>query len=73
MHIEYEGINMDREKLNIGNVNFDKDSVLCSKYVYEKGQKLNYVFLVGGTKMRQYHWQRITTAKFPKYVHGLTT
>lgn len=42
---------MDKEKLNIGNVNFDKDSVLCSKQVYERGQKLNYVFLVGGTKI----------------------
>lgn len=42
---------MNKEKLNIGNVNFDKDSVLCSKQVYEKGQKLNHVFLVGGTKI----------------------
>ena len=42
---------MDSEKLSIGNVNFEKDNVLCSKYVYEKGQKLNYVFLVGGTKI----------------------
>ncbi len=42
---------MDSDKLNIGNVDFDKDSVLCSKYVYQNGQKLNYVFLVGGTKI----------------------
>ena len=42
---------MAKEKMNIGNVNFDKDSVLCAKYTYEKGQKLNYVFLVGGTKI----------------------
>lgn len=42
---------MDKEKLNIGNVHFDRDSVLCSKHVYDKGQKLNYVFLVGGTKI----------------------
>ena len=39
---------MDTEKLSIGNVDFDKDSVLCSKQVYDKGRKLNYVFLVGG-------------------------
>ena len=42
---------MNKETLNIGNVNFDKDSVLCSKQVFEKGQMLNYVFLVGGTKI----------------------
>lgn len=42
---------MKSEKINIGNVNFDKDSILMSKQVYEKGQKLNYVFLVGGTKI----------------------
>ena len=42
---------MDTEKLSIGNVDFDKDSVLCSKQVYDKGRKLNYVFLVGGTKI----------------------
>ena len=39
------------EKVTIGNVNFDKDSILVSREVYEKGQKLNYVFLVGGTKI----------------------
>ena len=42
---------MDTEKLSIGNVDFDRDSVLCSKQVYDKGRKLNYVFLVGGTKI----------------------
>ena len=42
---------MESKKLSIGNVNFDKDSVLCSKYVYERGQRLNHVFLVGGTKI----------------------
>ena len=42
---------MASEKVSIGNVNFDKDSILVSKQVYEKGQKLNYVFLVGGTKI----------------------
>lgn len=42
---------MDKEKLNIGNVDFDKESVLCSKQVYDKGKKLNYVFLIGGTKI----------------------
>jgi len=42
---------MEQDKLNIGNVDFDRDSVLCSKYVYQNGQKLNYVFLVGGTKI----------------------
>ncbi len=42
---------MDKDKLNIGNVDFDRDSVLCSKYVYQNGQKLNHVFLVGGTKI----------------------
>ncbi len=42
---------MEPEKINIGNVNFDKESILCSKYVYEKGRRLNYVFLVGGTKI----------------------
>lgn len=42
---------MDKEKLNIGNVHFDKDSVLCSRQIYEKGQKLNHVFLVGGTRI----------------------
>jgi len=42
---------MSSEKINIGNVNFDKDSILMSRQVYEKGQKLNYVFLVGGTKI----------------------
>ena len=42
---------MNAEKMNIGNVDFDKDNVLCAKYIYEKGQKLNYVFLVGGTKI----------------------
>lgn len=42
---------MVSEKVSIGNVNFDKDSILVSKQVYEKGQKLNYVFLVGGTKI----------------------
>ena len=39
------------EKVTIGNVNFDKDSILVSREVYEKGQKLNYVFLVCGTKI----------------------
>ena len=42
---------MKSEKVSIGNVNFDKDSILVSKQVYEKGRKLNYVFLVGGTKI----------------------
>lgn len=42
---------MKSEKISIGNVNFDKDSILVSKKVYDKGQKLNYVFLVGGTKI----------------------
>ena len=42
---------MDKDKLSIGNVDFDRDSVLCSKYVYQNGQKLNHVFLVGGTKI----------------------
>lgn len=42
---------MNKEKIIIGNVNFDKDSILCSKHIFEKGQKLNYVFLVGGTKI----------------------
>ncbi len=42
---------MKSEKVSIGNVNFDKDSILVSKQVYEHGQKLNYVFLVGGTKI----------------------
>lgn len=42
---------MNSKKLNIGNVDFDKDSVLCSKQIYDKGQKLNHVFLVGGTKI----------------------
>lgn len=42
---------MDANKINIGNVDFDKDSILCSKHIYDKGQKLNYVFLVGGTKI----------------------
>ena len=32
-------------------MNFDKESILVSKKVYERGQKLNYVFLVGGTKI----------------------
>ena len=44
-------MNMDTEKVCIGNVNFDKDSILCSKQVYENGRRLNYVFLVGGTKI----------------------
>lgn len=39
------------EKISIGNVDFDKDSVLVSREVYEKGQKMNYVFLVGGAKI----------------------
>lgn len=42
---------MDNSKITIGNVDFDEDSILCSKYRYENGQKLNYVFLVGGTKI----------------------
>ena len=42
---------MKSEKISIGNVNFDKDSILVSKKVYDKWQKLNYVFLVGGTKI----------------------
>ena len=42
---------METEKMKIGNVDFDKDSVLCSKYIYQNGQKLNYVFLIGGTKI----------------------
>ncbi len=42
---------MESEKISIGNVNFDKESILVSKKVYERGQKLNYVFLVGGTKI----------------------
>ena len=42
---------MEMNKMKIGNVDFDKDSVLCSKYIYQNGQKLNYVFLVGGTKI----------------------
>lgn len=42
---------MAAEKVKIGNVDFDKESILMSKQVYEKGQKLNYVFLVGGTKI----------------------
>ena len=42
---------MKSEKVSIGNVNFDKDSILVSKQVYEKGRQLNYVFLVGGTKI----------------------
>ena len=39
------------EKISIGNVDFDKDTVLVSREIYEKGQKMNYVFLVGGTKI----------------------
>ena len=42
---------MASEKISIGNVDFDRDSILVSREVYEKGQKLNYVFLVGGTKI----------------------
>ena len=39
------------EKISIGNVDFDKDTVLVSREIYEKGQKMNYVFMVGGTKI----------------------
>ena len=42
---------MTMEKLTIGNVNFDKECVLCSNEIYENGLKLNYVFLIGGTKI----------------------
>ncbi len=42
---------MESEKISIGNVNFDKESIILSKKIYEKGRKLNYVFLVGGTKI----------------------
>lgn len=42
---------MTAEKLTIGNVNFDKEYVLCSNKIYENGLKLNYVFLIGGTKI----------------------
>ena len=42
---------MNSDKISIGNVNFDKESILVSKEVYEHGQKINYVFLVGGTKI----------------------
>lgn len=42
---------MASEKISIGNVDFDKDCILVSREVFEKGQKLNHVFLVGGTKI----------------------
>ena len=42
---------MGTEKLTIGNVNFDKEYVLCSTKFYDKGLSLNRVFLVGGTKI----------------------
>ena len=55
---------MTKERMNIGNVDFDKDSVLCAKYKYENGQKLNYVFLVGGTKI-MFPDQEISNAFVP--------